>query len=85
MDYADAARTLQHKLYYNGEILEIAFENLRGYKEQTAQKSIAYLEGSVRLSYVLLRLLEKWGKGSGELVIRRKKKSRKTKGEQSCS
>ena len=73
------------RIIYNGEILEIAFENLRGYKEQTAQKSIAYLEGSVRLSYVLLRLLEKWGKGSGELVIRKKKKSRKSKGEESCS
>lgn len=34
----DAAETLQHQLYYNGEILDLSFECLRTYKEQ----SIAY-------------------------------------------
>ncbi|KAG8903574.1 Topoisomerase 1-associated factor 1 [Tulasnella sp. 403] len=79
--YAEAANTLQHKLYYNGEILELAFENLRGFKHNAGQKSIAYLESAVHLSYVLLRVLEKWAKGKGNsMVIRKKKKAKKAKG-----
>lgn len=38
-DFAhEASQSLQHQLYYSGEILEISFDGLKGYKEQ----SIAY-------------------------------------------
>jgi hypothetical protein len=32
---SEAAETLQHQLYYNGEVLDLAFEGLQGYKEQS--------------------------------------------------
>ena len=39
-DFAhEASQSLQHQLYYSGEILEISFDGLKGYKEQ----SIAYV------------------------------------------
>ncbi|KAG8990291.1 Topoisomerase 1-associated factor 1 [Tulasnella sp. JGI-2019a] len=75
--FSEAASTLQHKLYYNGEILDLAFDNLSQYKQYTSQKSIAYLDSSIHLSYVLLRVLEKWAKAKGEggaMVVRKKKK-----------
>ena len=35
-DFAhETSQTLQHQLYYSGEILEIAFDSLKGYKEQS--------------------------------------------------
>ncbi|KAG8868501.1 Topoisomerase 1-associated factor 1, partial [Tulasnella sp. 331] len=78
--FVEAASTLQHKLYYNGEIFDLAFDNLSQYKQYTAQKSIAYLDSSIHLSYVLLRVLEKWAKAKGEggaMVVRKKKKAAK--------
>ena len=32
---SEAAEILQHQLYYNGEVLDLAFEGLQGYKEQS--------------------------------------------------
>ncbi|CAE6475330.1 unnamed protein product [Rhizoctonia solani] len=74
----EAAETLQHQLYYNGEALDVALESLRGYKDQ----SIAYLDSAVHLAYVLLRMLEKWAHSQGEMYVRKKKKSltKKAKG-----
>ncbi|CAE6474022.1 unnamed protein product [Rhizoctonia solani] len=71
----EAAETLQHQLYYNGEALDVALESLRGYKDQ----SIAYLDSAVHLAYVLLRMLEKWALTQGEIYVRKKKKSRAKK------
>ena len=31
----EAAETLQHQLYYNGEALDVALDGLRGYKDQS--------------------------------------------------
>ncbi|KAF9516043.1 hypothetical protein BS47DRAFT_1443938 [Hydnum rufescens UP504] len=74
---ARASKTLQHQLYYNGEILEIALDSLKGYKQQ----SIAYLDSTIHLSYLLLRMLERWAKTQGEMYVRSKKKKKKiTKG-----
>jgi replication fork protection complex subunit Tof1/Swi1 len=79
---ADAAETLQHQLVYNGEVLDIALESLKNYKEGT--QSLDYLEKSVGLGYALFRMLEKWGKTrtGDEVYVRRKKvrRKRKTKG-----
>ncbi|KAG8943281.1 Topoisomerase 1-associated factor 1 [Tulasnella sp. 424] len=78
--YAETASVLQQKLYYNAEILDFAFENLRSYREQNALKSIAYLEASVHFSHVLMRMLQKWAKSKGDtLVVRKKKKVKKKK------
>lgn len=71
----DAAEVLQQQLIYNGEILDIAFESLRSYKEGT--QSLVYLNSSVHLTYALLRMLEKWGKGDG-VYVRKKTKKRRT-------
>ncbi|KDQ07544.1 hypothetical protein BOTBODRAFT_192367 [Botryobasidium botryosum FD-172 SS1] len=68
----ETAQTLQHQLYYSGEILDLAFDCLRSYKEQ----SIAYLDSTVHLGYVLLRMLEKWAK-STEMYVRKKKNVKK--------
>ncbi len=75
----EAADILQQQLIYNGEVLDIAFESLRTYKEGT--QSLAYLDSSVYLGYSLLRMLERWGKQkSGEMYVRKKKAKGKSKG-----
>lgn len=78
---ADAASTLRHQLIYNGEVLDIALDSVRSYKEGT--QSLAYLDSSIYLAYALLRMLEKWGKagegGSGEEMYVRKKRARRRK------
>lgn len=75
----DAAELLQQQLIYNGEVLDITLESLRVYKEGT--QSLAYLDSSVHMAYVLLRMLERWSKGKGDMYVRRKKaKKKKRKG-----
>lgn len=77
---ADAAEVLQNQLIYNGEVLEIALESLKVYKDGT--QSLVYLDSSVHLAYALLRMLEKWTKAGGgrEMYIRKKARRRKPKG-----
>lgn len=75
----EAAEVFQQQLIYNGEVLDIAFESLRTYKEGT--QSLAYLDSSVHLAYALLRMLERWGKAKGgEMYVRKKKAKRRRKG-----
>lgn len=72
----EAARLLQQQLIYNGDVLDIALDSLRSFKEGT--QSLAYLNASVYLAYALLRMLEKWGKqNSGAMYVRKKKASKK--------
>ncbi|TFY67030.1 hypothetical protein EVJ58_g1892 [Rhodofomes roseus] len=78
---ADVADVLQQQLIYNGEVLDIAFDSLRAYREGT--QSLAYLDSSVHLAYALFRMLERWGKkrsGRGEMYVRRKEKARRRRG-----
>lgn len=81
-DLSEAASLLQQQLIYNGEVLDIAYESLRVYKEGT--QSLAYLDSSVALAYALMKMLERWGKsgglGDGTYVRRKKAKKRKSKG-----
>ena len=79
-DVVDAARLLQQQIVYNGEVLDIAFESMRTYKEGT--QSLAYLDAAVNLAYSLLKMLERWSKrkGSGEVYVRKKAKAKKRKG-----
>jgi replication fork protection complex subunit Tof1/Swi1 len=81
-DLNDAAEALQNQLIYNGEVLDIALESLRIYKEGT--QSLVYLDSSVHLAYALLRMLEKWtkAKGSKEMYVRKKARKKKRKGVQ---
>jgi replication fork protection complex subunit Tof1/Swi1 len=72
---SDAADILQQQLVYNGEVLDIALDSLRTYKEGT--QSLAYLDSSIHLSYALLRMLEKWSKDKGDGTYVRKKAARK--------
>lgn len=39
----EAAEILQHQLYYNGEILDLAYDGLLGYKEQSVA-SVSFLK-----------------------------------------
>ena len=76
----DVADVLQQQLIYNGEVLDIAFDSVRAYKEGT--QSLAYLDSSIYLAYALFRMLEQWGKkrgGRGEMYVRRKEKARRRK------
>ncbi|KAF5391610.1 hypothetical protein D9757_002428 [Collybiopsis confluens] len=80
-DLIDAAHTLLYQLVYSGEVLDVAFESLRTYKAGT--QSLMYLNSSVEMGYVLLKMLERWSKRSGsggDNVYVRKKKSGKRKG-----
>jgi len=77
---AEAASTLRHQLIYNGEVLDIALDSIRSYKEGT--QSLAYLDSSVCLAWALFRMLEKWGKGGGggeEMYVRKKKTKKRGK------
>ena len=76
----DAAEVLQNQLIYNGEVLEIALESLKAYKDGT--QSLVYLDSSIHLAYALLRMLEKWTKvgGGREMYVRKKARRRKAKG-----
>lgn len=76
-ELSEAADVLQQQLIYNGEVLDIAFESLRSYKEGT--QSLAYLDSSVYMAYALLRMLERWGKSKGGDMYVRKKKSKRRK------
>lgn len=75
----DAAKVLQQQLVYNGEVLDIAIDALRTYKEGV--QSLTYLDASVNLAYTLLRMLERWskGRGNGEVYVRKKARSKKKK------
>ena len=77
--YTETAETLQQQIIYNGEILDIAFEAMRNYKQGT--QSLTYLDASVHLGYSLLKMLERWGKQSGgkDVYVRKKKKVRRRK------
>ncbi|KAG8216231.1 timeless protein-domain-containing protein [Butyriboletus roseoflavus] len=77
-DLNDSARLLQQQLIYNGDVLDIALESLRSYKEGT--QSLTYLNSSVYLADALLRMLERWGKENSSAVYVRKKMNRKKKG-----
>lgn len=79
-DLNEAARLLQQQLIYNGDVLDIALESLRSYKEGT--QSLTYLNSSVYLAHALLRMLERWGKeNNGSVYVRRNAiKKKKTKG-----
>ncbi len=77
----EAAETLQQQLVYNGEVLDIALDSLKQYSP--GSQSLAYLDSSVHLAYVLLRMLESWGKKKGsETYVRQKvtKKRRRANG-----
>lgn len=75
----DAAELLQQQLVYNGEVLDIAVESLRVYKE--GLQSLTYLDSSVHLAYSLLRMLERWAKarGGGEMYVRQRAKAKKSR------
>ncbi|KAG6380363.1 timeless protein-domain-containing protein [Boletus reticuloceps] len=73
----EAAQLLQQQLIYNGDVLDIALESLRSYKEGT--QSLTYLNSSVYLAYELLRMLERWGKENSSAMYVRKKAIRKKK------
>ncbi|KAH7883094.1 timeless protein-domain-containing protein [Phlebopus sp. FC_14] len=78
-DLTQAARLLQQQLIYNGDVLDIAFDNLRSFKEGT--QSLAYLNASVYLAYALLRMLERWGKENSGAVVTRVQGNDPTEGE----
>lgn len=72
---AEAAETLQHSIYYNGDILDTALTVVAQYKDQ----SIAYLDSVIHFAYVLLRMLEKYSKNKGYMFVRKKKARRAKK------
>ena len=74
---SEGADLLQQQLVYNGEILDIALDSLRSYKEGV--QSLTFLDSAIHLAYSLLRMLERWGKTKGEELYVRKKAKRKKK------
>ncbi|KAG6810302.1 hypothetical protein H0H92_012503 [Tricholoma furcatifolium] len=77
---AEAADTLKQQIIYNGEVLEISLDSLRAYKPGT--QTLVFLDASVYLAWVVLRVLEKWSRGMGEkdVYVQRRKKAKKGKG-----
>ncbi|KAK4698763.1 hypothetical protein P7C70_g7506, partial [Phenoliferia sp. Uapishka_3] len=74
----DVAEILQNKLYYEADTLDMVLAVINGYSNQ----SIKYLDSVIHLSFVLLRMLEKYSKSKSYMYIRKKKsraKKRKAK------
>jgi len=42
-EYADAADALQHQLWYNGEILDLCYDALKTYKDQSIASVFLFL------------------------------------------
>lgn len=76
-DLTEGAGVLHRQIIYNGEVLDIAFDSLRGYREGT--QSLVYLDASVNLAWAVMRAVEKAGKGES-LVRKRKARKKKAKG-----
>ncbi|EKM57133.1 uncharacterized protein PHACADRAFT_142335 [Phanerochaete carnosa HHB-10118-sp] len=76
-DAQHVSEVLQVQIVYNGEVLDIAFDSLKVYKEGT--QSLTYLDSSVHLAYALLRLLERYAKKEGSGLVRQKKRRAKKK------
>ncbi|KAF8489764.1 hypothetical protein JB92DRAFT_3246873 [Gautieria morchelliformis] len=76
---SEVAEILQGQLYYNGEVLDLGFEGLQSYKEQSIAKSHC-IATSIQLAYVLLQMLEKWGKQKGDVYNRGRGKGGRGKG-----
>ncbi|GJE93432.1 timeless-domain-containing protein [Phanerochaete sordida] len=74
---AHVAEVLQVQLVYNGEVLDIALDALRAYKDGT--QSLAYLDASVHLAYALLRMLERVARTEGSALVRQKRRRGKKK------
>lgn len=72
---SEAAETLQHSIYYNGDILDTCLNVVARYKDQ----SVAYLDSIIHFAYVLLRMLEKYSKNKGYMYVRKKKARRAKK------
>lgn len=72
---AESADLLQRQIIYNGDILDIALDSLRAYRQ--GSQSLAYLNASVHLAYALMRILERWTKDKGDGVYVRKKAARR--------
>ncbi|KII91841.1 hypothetical protein PLICRDRAFT_38697 [Plicaturopsis crispa FD-325 SS-3] len=72
-ELVEAARTLQQQLIYNGEVLDIAFDSLRVYKEGT--QSLVFLDASVKLAFGMFKSVQQAGKD--EMYVRKKKAKRR--------
>ncbi|KAM0754978.1 timeless-domain-containing protein [Meredithblackwellia eburnea MCA 4105] len=72
----DVAEILQNKLYYEAETLDMVITVIHRYSTQ----SLKYLDSVMHLSYVLLRMLEKYSKSKAYMYVRKKKsRARKRK------
>lgn len=89
----DVAEILQNKLYYEGETLDMVLRIVMGYSRQSLtyvppllnrsrpDATNRYLDSVINLSYVLLRMLEKYSKSKAFMYVRKKQNraSRKKK------
>lgn len=87
--------TLQNKLYYDETHLEMVLNIIASYKDQSKRcafsltarhvrcgmlmRAHSYLDAIVHLTYVLMRMLEKYSKNTDAMYVRKKKKSAKRK------
>lgn len=74
-EYQDTAEHIQSNLYYEQSHLDLLVEIIRKYKNQ----SKGYLKSVVRLTDVLLKLLDEYQKGKKMVFVRRTTKKQKKK------
>ena len=75
-EYKEVSEILQNKLYYEPETLEMVLKVISTYTHQP----IKYLDAIVHLSYVMLRMLEKYSKNTEYMFVRKKASKRGKKG-----
>jgi replication fork protection complex subunit Tof1/Swi1 len=93
----DVGMTLQNRLYYDEAHLDLILSVITTYKDQSkrcatsagpdacaldSSDTHSYLDAIVHLTYVLMRMLEKYSKNTDAMFVRKKKgrKKRKAKG-----
>lgn len=69
-EHREVADILQNKLYYEAETLSMVLEVVAKFKDQSKR----YLDAIMNLTYVLLRMLERYSKNNEFMFVRKKKK-----------
>ena len=64
------ADILQNKLYYEADTLQMVLDVVAKFKDQSKR----YLDSIMNLTYVLLRMLERYSKNNEFMFVRKKKK-----------
>lgn len=74
-EIAELSDTLSAKLLHSADFIDIAYDCLRTYKNQ----SMAYLDSAINFTYTLIKTLERYSKDKGSIHTRKKRDMKRRK------